>query len=91
MSRTERTLEKLTIDELKWLVSQFVHDEGIICEILVDESKGHLTSRTAIEKIRENLRALQYLGATPESTAIEIQYRMGKLSIHEVRQLLGLE
>ena len=48
----ENELNVLDKDELNWLVRQFLREESIICEILVDESKCHISPEQAVKDIR---------------------------------------
>lgn len=64
----------------------------IISEVCVDESKIHISSEKAINKIREELRSLDFpFACNSEIFLAFINYKMGKINISEYRKILGVE
>ena len=89
--KMNKFLDNLEVDELKWLISKFKHDESIISEILVDVSKQHITPEHAIKQIRDALKAINICSSSPDALPYHIKYYMGKISREECRYLLGLD
>ena len=51
---SKKILNALTKEQLIFLINQYQHMEFIISEICVNESKQHIPSEQAIEKIEKN-------------------------------------
>ena len=65
--------------------------EFIISEICVDESKQHIPSEQAVEKIRKELRKCNF----PSCASIEefislLDYKMSKITLDEYKERIGI-
>ena len=83
-------LNELSKDQLIYLIEQFYHSQFLIGEACVDESKQHISSENAVQKIRS------YLYDMPDTYNVDnfkarIDLRMGKITIDEYRKILGLD
>ena len=86
----KETLNELSKDQLIYLIEQFYHSQFLISETCVDESKCHISSEKAINKIRS------YLYDMPDTYNVDnfkarIDLRMGKITVEEYRKILGLD
>lgn len=65
--------------------------ELIISEICVNESKQHILSEQAIEKIRKELRNCNFpFCASTEEFISLLDYKMGKITIDEYKEKIGI-
>jgi len=87
----KKELNNLDKDELNWLVREFIADESMICELLVEASKSHLSPEEALKEIRNHLKALHFTFYNGDTLKTEIEFKMGKISRSECRQRLGLD
>lgn len=83
-------LNELSKDQLIYLIEQYYHSQFLISETCVDESKQHISSEKAVEKIRS------YLYDMPSTYNVnnfkaQIDLKMGKITVDEYRKILGLE
>ena len=83
-------LNELSKDQLIYLIEQFYHSQFLIGEACVDESKQHISSENAVQKIRS------YLYNMPNTYNVDnfkaqIDLKMGKITIEEYRKILGLD
>ena len=63
-----------------------------IGEICVKESKMHISSEKAVNKIREELRSLDFpFACNSEILLAFIDYKIGKIKMSEYRKRLGLD
>lgn len=83
-------LEELSKEQLIYLIEQLDRSQFLIGETCVNESKLHISSDKAVDKIREYLFNMPNLYDV-EDTKAEIDFRMGKISVKEYRKLKGLE
>ena len=87
--------EQLDKEQLIWVIGHWMKTGAIISEILVDESKWHITSEDAIDKIRTtilNNKAANFPSSyNIEILKTELDFFMGKISKKECRERLGLE
>ena len=86
----KETLNELSKDQLIYLIEQFYHSQFLISETCVDESKQHISSKQAIQEIRE------YLYDMPDTYNVDnfkaqIDMGMGKITVEEYRKILGLD
>ena len=75
-------LNELSKDQLIYLIEQFYHSQFLISETCVDESKCHISSEKAINKIRS------YLYDMPSTYNVDnykelIDMKMGKIKVEE--------
>ena len=83
-------LNELSKDQLIYLIEQFYHSQFLIGEACVDESKQHISSENAVQKIRS------YLYDMPNTYNVDnfkacINLRMGKITVDEYRKIVGLD
>lgn len=83
-------LNELSKDQLIYLIEQYYHSQFLIGEVCVDESKQHISSEKAVEKIRK------YLYNIPNTYNVDhfkaqIDLKMGKITVEEYRKILGLD
>ena len=83
-------LNELSKDQLTYLIEQFYHSQFLIGEACVDESKQHISSENAVQKIRS------YLYDMPDTYNVDnfkarIDLRMGKITVDEYRKIVGLD
>ena len=86
----KETLNELSKEQLIYLIEQFYHSQFLISETCVDESKQHISSENAVQKIRS------YLYNMPNTYNVDnfkaqIDLKMGKITVDECRKILGLE
>lgn len=83
-------LNELSKEQLIYLIEQFYHSQFLIGEICVDESKQHISSEKAVQKIRNNLF---YISSTSNIDYFKahIDLKMGKITVDEYRKILGLD
>lgn len=60
-----------------------------ICEICVEESKWHIESNKAVEKIRKNLDVVNDISYLDMQNKLD--FLMGKIDAKEYRKRIGLE
>ena len=88
--RLKEILNELSKDQLIYLIEQFYHSQFLISETCVEESKQHISSEKAVQKIRS------YLYNMPKTYNIDnfkaqIDLKMGKITVDEYRKILGLD
>ena len=88
---SKKILNALTKEQLIFLINQYQHISFIISEICVDESKRHISSEQAIEKIRKELRNCNF----PSCVSIErfisyLDYKMDKITLGEYKERIGI-
>lgn len=88
-SRKKRNLEKLTKEQLIFLIEQYDHINFMIGETLVDESKRHITSEEAVKEIRKYLTESQAkTDLSNEHLDSYIDMEIGKISVEEYREIV---
>ena len=88
--KLKEILNELSKDQLIYLIEQFYHSQFLISETCVDESKCHILSENAVQKIRN------YLYDMPNTYNVDnfkaqIDMGMGKITVEEYRKILGLD
>ena len=88
--KLKEILNGLSKDQLIYLIEQFYHSQFLIGETCVGESKQHISSEQAVQKIRS------YLYDIPNTYNIEhfkaqIDMKMGKITVDEYRKIVGLD
>ena len=86
----KETLNELSKDQLIYLIEQYYHSQFLIGEACVEESKRHISSENAVQKIRS------YLYNMPSTYNIDnfkaqIDMKMGKITVDEYRRIIGLD
>ena len=91
MNRLKKSvLEQLPKEQLVYLIEQLDRSQFLIGEVCVSESKCHIESSKAVDKIRSYLFSMPSLYDV-EDTKNEIAFRMGKMTADEYRKLRGLD
>lgn len=83
-------LKELSKDQLIYLIEQYYHSQFLISETCVDESKQHISSERAVEKIRNRIYDMP--GTYDVDTfKAQIDVKIGKITVDEYRKILGLD
>ena len=83
-------LNELSKDQLIYLIEQFYHSQFLISETCVEESKCHISSEKAVQKIRSYLYDMPKTYNVTDFKAL-IDMKMGKITVEEYRKILGLD
>ena len=86
----KETLNELSKEQLIYLIEQFYHSQFLISETCVDESKCHISSEKAVQKIRSYLYNMPKTYNVTGFKAL-IDMKMGKITVDECRKILGLD
>ena len=86
----KEVLNKLSKDQLIYLIEQLCRSQFLIGEVCVDESKQHVDSDEAVDKIRGYLYNMPSMHDAAEAKAY-IDMKMGKITIVEFRKRMGLD
>ena len=86
----KETLNELSKEQLIYLIEQYYHSHFLIGEVCVEESKQHISSENAVQKIRS------YLYNMPNTYNVDnfkaqIDLKMGKITVEDYRKILGLD
>lgn len=83
-------LMTLSKEQLIYLIEQMHHSLFLIAETCVEESKWHIDSDAAIQKIRDNIYNLP--GIYDEASFKGyIDMKMGKITPQEYHKIVGLD
>ncbi len=83
-------LNELSKEQLIYLIEQYYHSQFLISEVCVDESKQHISSENAVQKIRSYLYNMPKTYNVTDFKAL-IDMKMGKITVDEYRKILGLD
>ena len=83
-------LNELSKEQLIYLIEQFYHSQFLISEICVEESKQHILSENAVQKIRSYLYDMPNT-YNVDNLKAQIDMEMGKITVDEYRKILGLD
>ena len=83
-------LNQLSKEQLIYLIEQLVHGQFLISETCVEESKSHIASDEAVNKIREHIYNIPYI-SSPKELKAYIDMKMDKISVSEYRRIIGLD
>lgn len=83
----KENLDKLTKDDLIYLFREYDHTLFCISEVLVDQSKQHITDEYAIDEIRGYLSELNGLNLRSNRLDLEIKLRKGEITPEEYRKI----
>lgn len=86
----KQVLSELSKEQLIYLIEQMNHSRFLISCVLVDESKQHIDSDKAIDKIRGYMYDMPSLYDANELKAY-IDMKMEKISAKEYRKIIGLD
>lgn len=91
MTKSEKkVLNELSKEQLIYLIEQLNHNQFLISEVCVDESKWHIDSDKAVDKIRGYIYNMPSLYDATELKAY-IDMKMQKISVDEYRKIIGLD
>lgn len=91
MTKNEKkVLNELSKEQLIYLIEQLNHSQFLISETCVDESKWHIESSKAVDKIRRYIYDMPSLYDATELKAY-IDMKMEKISVEEYRKIIGLD
>ena len=86
----KKVLNELSKEQLIYLIEQLNHSQFLISEVCVDESKWHIDSNKAVEKIRGYIYHMPSMYNAIDLKAY-IDMKMDKISVLEYRKIIGLE
>ena len=79
----KENLDKLTRDELVYLIREYSHTWFVVGETLVDQSKRNISDDYAFEEIRNYLSELNGLNPRNDKLSLEIKLRKGEITPEE--------
>ena len=83
-------LNELSKEQLIYLIERYQHSQFLISEVCVEESKCHISSENAVQKIRSYLYDMPITYNTEHFKA-QIDLKMGKITVDEYRKIIGLD
>ena len=86
----KEVLNQLSKEQLIYLIEWLSNIQSMVEEICVEESKCHIDSDKAVDKIRDYIYQMPSLYDAEELMAY-IDMKMNKISIKEYRRMIGLE
>lgn len=86
----KEVLNELSKEQLIYLIEQLVHSQFMISETCVEESKWHIDSAKAVDKIRGYIYVMPGLYDAKEVAAY-LDMKMEKISVEEYRKIIGLD
>ena len=89
-NQLKEILTELYKDQLIYLIEQFYHSQFLISETCVEESKCHISSENAVQKIRSCLYDIP-ITYNVDNFKARIDLRMGKIMVDEYRKIIGLD
>lgn len=84
----KENLDKLTKDDLIYLLREYDHIWFCIGEVLVDQSKQYITDEYAIDEIRDYLSELNGLNLRSTRLDLEVKLRKGEITPEEYRKIV---
>lgn len=86
----KQILNELSKEQLIYLMEQLYHSQSLISIVCVEESKLHIDSSEAVDKIRGYLYNMPSLYDETETKAY-INMKMGRISVPEYRKIMGFD
>ena len=86
----KQVLSELSKDQLIYLIEQLKHSQFLISNVCIEESKCHIASDKAVDKIREYIYNAPTLYNANELKAY-IDMKTRKISTEEYRKIIGLD
>lgn len=80
-------LQKLTKDQLIWLITEYRNASWVIGETLVEESKSHISKEYALSQISMAQKDL-VMNFWDENLAAAIDVRRGAITAEEYRKIV---
>lgn len=87
---SKQVLNELSKEQLIYLIEKQDHSLSLISEVCVDESKWHISSQKAVDKIRNYIYQMPGLYDASEVKAY-IDMQLEKISVEEYRKIIGLD
>ena len=87
-NRNKKVLNDLSKEQLIYLIEQLYHSQFLIGEVLVDESKWHIDSDKAVDKIRKYMYNMPSMNDATELKSY-IDMKIGKITVAEYRRMMG--
>mgnify|MGYP004530775943 FL=1 len=84
----KENLDKLTRDDLIYLLREYDHTWFCIGEVLVDQSKQHISDEYAIDEIRGYLSEINRLNPRSNRLDLAIKLRKGEITPDEYREIV---
>ena len=84
----KENLDKLTKDDLIYLLREYDHTWFCIGEVLVDQNKQNIRNEYAIDKIRCYLSKINGLNPRSNRLDLEIKLRKGEITPDEYRKIV---
>ena len=84
----KENLDKLTKDDLIYLLREYDHTWFYIGEVLVDQNKQNISNEYAIDKIRCYLSKINGLNPRSNRLDLEIKLRKGEITPDEYRKIV---
>ena len=89
-NQLKEILNELSKEQLIYLIEQYYYSQFLISETCVEESKCHISSENAVQKIRSYLYNMPKTYNVTDFKAL-IDMKMGKITVDEYRKILGLD
>lgn len=86
----KETLSQLSKEQLIYLIERLDYSQSLIGEVCVDESKMHIDSDQAVDKIRGYLYNMPSM-YNADNLKAYLDMKMGKISVSEYRKIIGLD
>lgn len=90
MKLTEELLSDLTKEQLIYLIKQLNQSQFLISTVCVEESKCHIDSDKAVEKIRGYIYSIPGIHKSKELKAY-IDMKMNKISLSSYKKIIGMD
>ena len=84
----KENLDKLTKDDLIYLLREYDHTWFCIGEVLVDQNKQNISNEYSIAKIRCYLSKINGLNPRSNRLDLEIKLRKGEITPDEYRKIV---
>ena len=84
----KENLDKLTKDDLIYLLREYDHTWFCIGEVLVDQNKQNISNEYAIDKIRCYLSKINGLNPRSNRLDLEIKLRKGEITPDEYSKIV---
>lgn len=81
------TLKELSKDQLIYLIEQLYDSQFLMGEVCVEESKGHIASNEAVNRIRGYIYDMPNMHNVSRLKAF-IDWKMGKITLEECRDIM---
>ncbi len=87
-----RNLESLSKEQLIKIISDWEHEHELMSCVCVSESKWHIESKKAVDKIRDHLTTIYRYDLFDDNLGNYIDLQLGKISGEEYRErVLGVD